>query len=227
VKTFIKVITVTLITSIVVILFYYLWMSKTIEQVIPELDEGPEIITDSSMTFWEATNKISKPLIPAKIRENLSLVNITYYSFDGKIHKGQVVIHQSLEEDIKEIFRIAMKEKFPIGSAIPVSHPDFQWNDDKTMEANNTSAFNYRVSTGSKRLSQHAYGCAIDINPENNPYVKKSIILPKGASYNKKQPGTLTKDSIIVKTFTRLGWTWGGNWKSLKDYQHFEKKINE
>lgn len=37
-------------------------------------------------------------------------------------------------------------------------------NDNKSMSANNTSAFNYRVISGTKKLSNHSYGLAIDIN---------------------------------------------------------------
>ena len=70
----------------------------------------------------------------------------------------------------------------------------------------------------------HAYGYAIDINPVQNPYIKGKAVFPPGAVYNTHKPGTLTYYSPIVKAFIRLGWTWGGNWNSLKDYQHFEKE---
>jgi hypothetical protein len=94
------------------------------------------------------------------------------------------------------------------------------------MLANNTSAFNYRKVTGGKYLSRHAYGFAIDINPVQNPYIKGRIVLPPNAVYDTSKPGTLACDSLVVTTFIRLGWTWGGNWKSLKDYQHFEKVLS-
>ena len=93
------------------------------------------------------------------------------------------------------------------------------------MLSNNTSAFNYRMVTGGNYLSKHAYGFAIDINPVQNPYIKGDIVLPPDAVYDTSEPGTLANYSPIVKTFIRLGWTWGGNWKSLKDYQHFEKVL--
>jgi len=69
----------------------------------------------------------------------------------------------------------------------------------------------------------HAYGYALDINPMQNPYIKGKIVVPPGALYDINKPGTLISSSPVVKIFIRLGWTWGGNWKSLKDYQHFEK----
>jgi hypothetical protein len=158
-------------------------------------------------------------------------VDVFYYSFDGKIHKGQLVIDKRLMKDIQQVFRVALAAKFPINSVIPISHERFhkngEWNsDDQSMRSNNTSAFNYRKVTGGKSLSMHAYGFAIDINPVQNPYIKGNTVLPAGAVYNPASPGTLTRTSLVVKTFKRLGWTWGGEWKSLKDYQHFEKVVD-
>lgn len=181
-------------------------------------------IIDSDMTLQEALRKECPP----EFKEKQRLVDVTYYSFDGKIHKGQLVIDERLVKDIRKVFQVALKHKFPITSVIPISHDRFfkngRWNeDDLSMAANNTSAFNYRVITGGKSLSKHAYGFAIDINPLQNPYIKKGVVLPPGAVYDTEKPGTLTHNSPVVKTFLRLGWTWGGDWKSLKDYQHFEK----
>jgi len=158
------------------------------------------------------------------------MLEVLYYSFDGKIHKGQLVIDRRLAGDIREVFRVALATKFLINSVIPISHPRFYANgkyneDDQSMMFNNTSAFNYRTATRSKNLSMHAYGFAIDINPVQNPYIKKRLVLPPGAVYDPRRPGTLTRNCPVVKAFLRLGWTWGGNWKSLKDYQHFEKAL--
>jgi len=130
------------------------------------------------------------------------------------------------------VFDVALKEHFPIHSVIPISDKQFRkddrWDDDLSMEANNTSAFNYRFVTGSShRLSEHAYGRSIDINPLQNPYIKGDTILPKGAKYDPDVNGTLTTDHPIVLTFLRLGWEWGGNWTSCRDYQHFEKPLNK
>lgn len=184
-------------------------------------------IVDSNITLSEA---LEKPA-PVEFKNKQKIVDVLYYSFDGKIHKGQLVIDGRLEADIKEIFKVALENKFPINSVIPISHKKFfkegKWNDDdQSMMANNTSAFNYRTVTGGKALSKHAYGFAIDINPVQNPYIKGSLILPPGAVYDINAPGTLTSDSPVVKAFLFLGWAWGGNWNSLKDYQHFEKVLD-
>jgi hypothetical protein len=95
------------------------------------------------------------------------------------------------------------------------------------MKDNNTSGFNYRFISGSKILSKHASGLAIDINPKQNPYIKNGTTTPDGSIYEIDSIGTLTEDSRIVKEFKKRGWTWGGDWKSLKDYQHFQKILSE
>ena len=183
-------------------------------------------IIDSNITLFEALRKWAPPEFKQKQR----IIDVLYYSFDGKVHKGQLVIDERFIKDIQEVFHVALETKFPINSVIPISHSRFyrngEWNsDDQSMLADNTSAFNYRKVTGGKVLSMHAYGYAIDINPVQNPYIKGAIVLPPGRIYDPREPGTLTWYCPVVKTFLRLGWTWGGNWKSLKDYQHFEKAL--
>jgi len=162
-------------------------------------------------------------------RRRQKILKLKYFSFDGKFHRGQLVIDKDLVKDIKKIFKFARREKFPIFSVIPVSDPRFRkngrWDDDLSMIANNTSAFNYRVKTGGGDLSNHAYGRAIDINTVQNPYVKGKLILPPNGSYVPNTAGTLTAEHPIVKMFIRLGWDWGGNWTRLQDYQHFEKPL--
>ena len=92
------------------------------------------------------------------------------------------------------------------------------------MAKNNTSAFNYRVVSGTNRLSKHSSGRAIDINPFQNPFLSKSKrITPIGAKYNKKAAGTLYSTHEIVTILKNKGWKWGGDWTSIKDWQHFEK----
>lgn len=183
-------------------------------------------IIDSDISLAEALRKEAPP----ELKKRQRLMEVVYYSFDGKIHKGQLVIDQRLVEDIREVFRVAFETKFPVGSVIPISHDRFfkdgKWNEDGlSMLSNNTSGFNYRLVTGGKSLSNHAYGFAVDINPVQNPYIKGDIVLPPGAVYDTSKPGTLSPNSPVVRTFIRLGWTWGGKWRSLKDYQHFEKVL--
>ncbi len=185
-------------------------------------------IIDSRMTESEAFDGLD-PKCPKEIRERQKVVKLKYYSADGKIHQGQLVIDAALKDDIKKVFALALKERFPIYSVIPISDKRFRkdgrWDDELSMEANNTSAFNYREITGGGRLSNHASGRAIDINPLQNPYIKNDIVLPHGAKYDPSIAGTFTSDHPIVRAFLQLGWVWGGNWTSPRDYQHFEKPV--
>jgi hypothetical protein len=178
-----------------------------------------EIIIDSQMTFDEA---IKNTKAPKNIIEQLVLIDVEYYSFDGKLHRGQLVVNKSVKNDIIKIFELIKKEKFSIEKCIPIVK--YNWCDDASINANNTSAFCYRKIAGTNRLSNHAFGKAIDINPMQNPYVSSKGTTKRGNKYNPKAPGTLTADSPITKKFLELGWKWGGNYKTIKDWHHFDKK---
>lgn len=187
-------------------------------------------VIDSKMTKKEAFDGID-PNCPEDLRRRQEIVKVKYYSFDGKIHQGQLIIDRDLVKDIKIVFKEALKQRFPIHSVIPVSDNRFRkngrWDDDLSMAANNSSGFNYRVKTGGGSLSNHAYGRAVDINTFQNPYVKGKLVLPPGANYDGTAAGTFTAEHPIVKLFISLGWDWGGNWTNLKDYQHFEKPLKK
>jgi len=178
-----------------------------------------EIILDCNYTFEEAIKGIE---IPNSISKQLTLISVEYYSFDDRLHKGQLVVNKKAAKDIEEIFNFIKESKFPIDKVIPAVK--FNWDDDASMNDNNTVAFNYRKVKGSKVLSAHSYGMAIDINPLQNPHIKGKVIQPDKGKYNVNASGTIIRDSKLVKEFVKRGWQWGGRWKSSKDYQHFEKK---
>ncbi len=169
------------------------------------------------MTLAEA---LAGKEIPKEIRDTLVLVDIPYLSFGGEVRQGQLVVHIEVVEEVKNIFYTLQEARFPIQEMVPVVA--YGWDDDVSMEANNTSAFNYRVIFGTDRLSNHSYGRAIDINPVQNPYTQRDgIVVPLGAQYDPAQPGTITADiAAVIKSY---GWEWGGDWKERKDWQHFEK----
>ncbi len=202
------------------IIFFYLLLTPFISSSIIESEN---IIIDSNMTFEES---IKGTKAPKSIIDNLMLLDVMYYSTDKKLHKGQIVISKSVEKDISSIFEIAIKEKFIIEKCIPIVK--YNWSDNKSMANNNTSSFNYRKVSGSKNLSKHSYGLAIDINPKYNPVVyKNGRISPKGATYDINKNGTLSKKSAIIDAFKKLGWKWGGEFRSFKDYHHFQKISNK
>lgn len=177
-----------------------------------------QVIIDSDYSIDEALNGIA---LPPGIKENLMLIEVQYYSFDKKLHQGQLVIHKDLCNDLIKIFKCIRDEHFPVAKVIPIVH--YNWDDEKSMEDNNTSAFNYRFIAGTKKLSNHSKGMAIDINPLFNPYIRQELHQPKASVYDPERNGTITKSSFLVREFKQLGWDWGGSWKDRKDYQHFEK----
>jgi hypothetical protein len=179
-----------------------------------------EVIIDSSYSLNEALEGIE---VPESIRVELALVDVEYFSFDKKLHRGQIVIHKKLVDDIQKIFMLIKENKFPVEKVIPIVK--YNWSDNESMLDNNTSAFNYRLVAGTNRVSNHSYGQAIDINPFQNPHIKNGIYSPKGSKYSVKTSGTIYDNHFIVNEFKKLGWDWGGDWTSPKDYQHFEKKV--
>ncbi len=181
---------------------------------------GGLTIVDSKMSFEEATKGTKAP---KELLDSIVLLDVVYYSTDNKKHQGQILVHKTVEEDVKYFFQMAVEEKFPIKQVIPIV--SYAWSDDASMSANNSSAFNYRFIAGTTRLSNHSFGKAIDINPYFNPVIYKDppSTSPKGAKYKPGNPGAFTADSRIVKEMKKRGWRWGGDWTSLKDYHHFDK----
>jgi hypothetical protein len=163
--------------------------------------------------------------------DDLRVVDVTYIGFDKHAHKGQIVVHKGAAEDVAHIFDMLHASSYPIKSIIPIE--SFQGSDWRSIEADNTSAFNCRNATGEKSWSKHAYGLAIDINPIENPYVfrsgktshKSSVPYLDRNNHNlTHSDAIITKNSKIYKIFQKYGWKWGGEWGVAKDYQHFYKQ---
>lgn len=207
-------------TSLILIFIFIFQSFNFIFYHKVECQNKESIIIDCNYSFDEAT---SGKDIPNSILKKLALIDVEYFSFDNKLHRGQVVVNKSVVKDIKEIFEFIKRTKFPINKVIPISK--YNWSDKASMSDNNTSAFNYRKIKGQTVLSAHSYGLAIDINPLQNPHIKGKQVNPPNAVYDIKIPGTIVKGSQLVKEFQKYEWIWGGFWKSSKDYQHFEKKL--
>jgi len=177
------------------------------------------VIVDCNYTFEQA---IYGSKAPKSIINQLELINVQYYSMDGKIHQGQILVNKAIKNDIKIIFEYILKQKFPIAQAIPIVK--YNWNDNKSMEADNTYSFCYR-NIG---YSKHAQGMAIDINPYLNPIRWKKEFAykkdkPMGATYLPQVSGTFTADSKVVAKFKEFGFFWGRYFKRNCDDHHFEK----
>ena len=159
----------------------------------------------------------------------LRYIRVLHYGFDGEIHIGELIVNQMIENDILEIFKELFDEKYPIEQMVLID--EYGADDELSMQANNTSSFNFRMVAGTTKLSKHAYGLAIDINPLYNPYVRTQngiqIISPDNAGeYVDRTLDCeyyIQKDDVIYKIFLKHGFTWGGDWTSSLDYQHFQK----
>ncbi len=161
---------------------------------------------------------------PSEIKGVLELVDLPYYTFRGSVQIGQLVVHKVLVNEVRDIFKNLCRERFPIEKMVPIVA--YEWDDERSMADNNTSAFNYRTIAGTSRLSNHSFGLALDINPAFNPYLSRSgIVSPPGALYVPSRPGTVTKGGIVERLFAAHGWSWGGDWEDRKDWQHFEKSL--
>jgi len=157
----------------------------------------------------------------------LRVVGVAYWGYDGARHVGPLVVHRTTTTALVKVFESLYRQRFQIQRIHRVD--DYGASDDRSMAANNTSAFNCRKVAGSTRWSKHAWGLAIDINPMQNPYVYNGAYDPPGserwADRSQVVPGMIVEGGPVVGAFDSIGWAWGGRWGSPLDYQHFEVKT--
>ena len=162
-----------------------------------------------------------RPGCPVLLRD-LRQVKVTYVGFDGSAHRGRLVVHRRWADEIFGVFRRLYRSGFRIHRVRLVDR--FGGDDHESMRHDNTSAFNCRYVAGTTTWSQHAFGRAIDFNPVENPYVQGSHVSPRRGRLfldrDDVRPGMIVRGDVVVGSFRRIGWEWGGNWSSAKDYQH-------
>ena len=164
------------------------------------------------------------PGCPVPLRD-LRLVTVRYEGFDGRTHAGPLILHERVAEDVLWVFRRLFRHDFPIKRITlarrwhPIRPSD--WFDTHNI----TASFSCRPVTNGTGFSQHAYGWAVDINPMQNPYVNEDGVLRRAArryvDRSQDLPGMIHPGDVVVRSFARIGWRWGGDWTSLKDYMHF------
>lgn len=165
--------------------------------------------------------------------ESLRYLKVLHYNYSGEIQTGEIVCNKLIADDLMSIFKELFRHKYQIQKIGLID--DYGANDEASMKDGNSSAFCYRKVKGVKRLSKHAMGMAIDINPINNPCVKsgtdgkvKSVQPDTVESHRHVRrsadvPHQIDKNDLCYKLFISHGFRWGGSWRSKKDYQHFEK----
>ncbi|WP_455674071.1 M15 family metallopeptidase [Phocaeicola sp.] len=163
-------------------------------------------------------------------RKELRYIKTLHYNLEGKICLGEMICNKTISNDLMEIFKALYRNKYPIERMVLIDNYDA--DDERSMLANNSSGFNFRFVPGTQKLSNHSRGMAVDINPLYNPYVRtnksgKTIVSPEsGKKYvdrSRNFPYKIDRNDLCYKEFIKRGFTWGGSWRNLKDYQHFEK----
>lgn len=190
----------------------------------PLSEELKEVITGVSFPA-EGAAKISY--------EDLAYVHVLHCDFNGETAQGELICNKAIAQDLVEIFYELYVAEYQIEKMVLID--SYGGDDNASMEDNNTSCFNYRTVDGTTTLSRHALGLAIDINPFYNPYVRfpkegGQIVLPEGSEYYADRtlifPYKIDTSDLCYRLFIEHGFTWGGNWNSSKDYQHFQKVID-
>lgn len=164
-------------------------------------------------------------------RSELRYLRLLYYGFDDKTHVGDMIVNVSVAEDVRDIFYLLYQEKYPIERMVLVD--EYGADDILSMAANNTSGFNYRKIDGMSVLSKHSRGLAIDVNPKYNPYVRTingeiNCQPQNGEPFMDREktfPYKIDHEDLCYCLFRTYGFSWGGDWKDMKDYQHFQKQC--
>ena len=155
---------------------------------------------------------------------DLRELTVSHWGFDGRRRTGRLVVHETAAGPLRAVFRRLYAGRFAIRKIVPIEA--YGGSDFRSIEADNTSAFNCRRATGSSSWSEHAYGRAIDVNPIENPYVASGRVYHDASwPYVARRParkGMAIDGGPLVRTFEAIGWSWGGRWSGpIKDYQHF------
>jgi hypothetical protein len=170
------------------------------------------------------TPSVWRPGCPVPLSD-LRSVTLSYIGFDGRAHRGALVVNRSVAAGVAQAFGQLYAARFPVRRMLPIEA--YGGSDFRSIEADNTSAFNCRSATGSSHWSEHAYGRAIDLDPIENPYVTASGTTSHTASrpyldrpHVRTRPGVIAEGSVVLRAFARIGWRWGGRWSGARDYQH-------
>lgn len=201
--------------------------------------ESPERVTVSDGFFYQPiTEDVKERIYGLSYKENctvpyeeLNYVGVLYVDFQGETQTGELICNKGIAKDLAEIFQELYANQYPIDKIRLVD--EYNADDDLSCLDNNTSCFNFRVVGGTNSLSKHALGLAVDINPFFNPYVTypngvERISPPGSEPYGDRSadfPHKIDYNDLCYQLFTAHGFTWGGDWKSLKDYQHFQKEL--
>lgn len=163
-------------------------------------------------------------------RDELRYLTVLICDGEGITARGEMVCNREIAGDLLEIFHDLYDAGYRIERMELIDN--FDADDVRSMEANNSSCFNFRRIAGRKKLSKHARGLAVDLNPLYNPWVRRKTEGSLNVSPESGRPYAdrsrdfrykIDKSDLAYRLFIAHGFQWGGSWNSSKDYQHFEK----
>jgi hypothetical protein len=150
----------------------------------------------------------------------LRLLNVGYWGFDRRVHQGRLVVNASAAAPLRTIFRRLYALRFPVRRMNPVN---LNGDDTASFECRNAAPSPCPGSSATGHWSEHAYGEAVDLDPQENPYTGCGRTRdPSSVPYlnrSRVRPGMVTGG--VVAAFRSIGWGWGGSWSGTKDYMHF------
>lgn len=186
---------------------------------VPPYTGSAAPVDDETAARMTASHRAGCPVALADLR----VLRMRHWGFDGRTHVGEMVVHADAAQAVVDAFGRAYASRVVVERMRLVD--EYGGDDDASMAANNTSAYNCRTTSSGTSWSQHAYGRAVDVNPVQNPYVTSRGVEPEaGRAYLDRsdvRPGMAVAGGPLVEAFRVSGWSWGGTWTTAKDYQHF------
>jgi hypothetical protein len=168
-----------------------------------------------------------RPECPVALSD-LVYITVSHFGFDERFHTGELIVNAAVADDVVTVFEAIHAARFPIEQMRVITLDEL--DEEPTGDWNDTTAFTCREATGAGNWSQHAFGLAIDINPFHNPYLKAGRVIPELAKFytdrDSTLPGMVSRGDAVFEAFRSVGWGWGGDWYSLKDWMHFSRGGN-
>ncbi|HEX6312951.1 MAG TPA: M15 family metallopeptidase [Acidimicrobiia bacterium] len=193
----------------------------------PPMTAAPPVF-DGAVTPIDDTTRARmsaswRPGCPVPLEE-LRLLTLDHWGYDGAEHPGELVVHADHAQAVLGVFATLFEARYPIERVRLVD--EYGGDDAASTRANNTAGFNCRSVVGRPGAwSEHAFGRAIDLNPLVNPYaLDPNLADPALAQYLDRSldvPGMVRPGDRAVEAFAAIGWAWGGTWSDGPDYQHF------
>lgn len=199
----------------------------TADLLPPPVSDGQYAATVAAVPADVLARSTWQPSCPVAAAE-LRYLTMSFWGFDNRAHTGEMIVNTRVADAVTRVFGHLYEARFPLEEMRVVAAPEL--TAPPTGDGNNTSAFVCRSAVGQKRWSAHAYGLAIDVNPFCNPYIRGDLVLPELAtSYVDRanvRPGMIMAGDVVVRSFAAIGWTWGAEWTTPKDIQHFSATGN-